>query len=280
MKYNREELIEEFLKTPILVGQRISIQGDGNGSQNKLSWGRVTVSEVDGDTISFTMYNGTTKKSRHISEIKRDTSHIGKDPFAEYYRIDFYRADIDCLIQRVGYKLSRLDDNVMPRFETIGDKADIPECNFDAMVVDANGNEVVIQRDLCWNYVQKRALIDSIYNGIDIGKFVIRRRPFKWVEDRVKNGKLTHTAFCDLIDGKQRITAIIDFINNEFTDSFDNYWSDLSAIARAKFIHYANLSFCELPDNTTDKMTMQIFLNINFSGVSMSQEHIDFVRKI
>ena len=34
--------------------------------------------------------------------------------------------------------------------------------------------------------------------------------------------------FKDLVDGKQRLNAIVDFVQDKYTDSFGNYYSDLS----------------------------------------------------
>ena len=61
-----------------------------------------------------------------------------------------------------------------------------------------------VQRDIVWTKSQNQLLIDSLLKDYDIPKVYFR--------DRVVGGK---TVF-DVIDGQQRIHAIISFLNDEF----------------------------------------------------------------
>lgn len=65
--------------------------------------------------------------------------------------------------------------------------------------------DVDYQRDHIWKHADKIALIDSIFNNIDIGKFVLVQR------DMGFDGKLY-----EIIDGKQRLTAIKEFYEDRF----------------------------------------------------------------
>lgn len=127
---------------------------------------------------------------------------------------------------------------------------------------------------------KKQLLIDSIYNNIEIDKFVFRLRSFKYVENRINNGLIENTSFKDIIDGKQRVHCLLDFINNRFKDSYGNYFNDLSKQAQNKFISYRNCTYVELPEDTTDQDVLKTFLSINFSGVPQSKEHIDFIKQL
>jgi hypothetical protein len=40
------------------------------------------------------------------------------------------------------------------------------------------------------------------------------------------------------------------------------------------------MSYIELDENSTDKDVLSVFLAINFTGVPMSKEHIEYVKSI
>lgn len=159
-----------------------------------------------------------------------------------------------------------------------GSDIDIPYVNWNPAIVDKNGNEVVYQRDFCWSLNDKQALLESIYNRIDIGKVVIRERPYSWVVKRLKEGK--EAAFCEVVDGKQRLKTIFEFVLGEFPDMNGNYFDDLSEEAKSRFFNFHGVAYGELGENATDEDVKAVFLGVNFTGVQMSQEHIDFVKSI
>jgi hypothetical protein len=57
--------------------------------------------------------------------------------------------------------------------------------------------DVDYQRDHVWSFQDKIDLIDSIFNNIDIGKFVFVQRDFSVIDK-----------LYEILDGKQRLTAI------------------------------------------------------------------------
>ena len=65
------------------------------------------------------------------------------------------------------------------------------------------------QRDYVWSEEDKVDLIDSIMHHRDIGKFVFVENPFDHSKERGGDSY-------EVLDGKQRINAIIGFINGEF----------------------------------------------------------------
>ena len=185
-----------------------------------------------------------------------------------------YGIDIEGLVWRCGFERdgkSRMEDCF---------KVNIPETCLNPIVIDCDDDEIEFQRGLVWNLEQKQLLIESIYNNIEIGKFVFRKRSFNWVEKRIKEGKLEHTAFMDLIDGKQRFTAIHEFMSNKFPDLHGNYYDDFSNKAKIRFRRYDNLVYVEMNEETKDEDVIKQFLAINFTGVPMSKEHIEFVKSI
>ena len=84
----------------------------------------------------------------------------------------------------------------------------------------------------------------------------------------------------DIVDGKQRLDAIRGFVTNEYPDLHGNYFSDLSEYARRKFEDFTSFCYAELDEDATDADVIRTFLNVNFTGVKMSKEHIDFVKEI
>ena len=272
MKKSKEELIEEFLKTPMQVGENIYIRG--LGSQDKVnSWGITTIKDIDGDKVAIKEY-GHNITWIEPENYKRCTHHIGVNPFQPEIRSQSYQSDIEQILWRCG--LSRDGSNKMERYFDV----DVPECNFDPIIIDDNGNEVKYQRDYVWTLKEKQLLIESIYNNIDIGKIVLRCRSFKWVEDRVNAGILKNTSFKDVVDGKQRILTMLSFIQNEFPDLDGNYFDELSVRSQRQFLHYRNIVYVELPEDISDKDVLKTFLAINHAGVPQSEEHINFVKEI
>lgn len=84
----------------------------------------------------------------------------------------------------------------------------------------------------------------------------------------------------DIVDGKQRLHTIYEFINNQFSDSYGNYWNDLSEEARRMFENSRTLTFAQMDESTTDQDVINAFLHVNFAGVPMSHEHIEYVKEL
>jgi uncharacterized protein with ParB-like and HNH nuclease domain len=62
------------------------------------------------------------------------------------------------------------------------------------------------QRDLVWSLEDKVNLIDSIYNDIEIGRFAFIKTDYS-----KNNFDFDKDFYWEILDGKQRISAIIDF---------------------------------------------------------------------
>ena len=270
----KQEKIAEYLKKPLKVGDVINNRYVN--SKGSKCCDMESIIKIDEEYAYFSPYNYSSSSLEKIklSEVEKSDFYIGVDLFVSDKYHQKYAIDIEQLIWRCGYEKyckSRMENYF---------GVDIPEVCFNPMVIDENGNEVEFQRGLVWSLEQKQLLIESIYNNIEIGKFVFRKREFHWVENRIKSGKLEHTAFMDLIDGKQRFTAIYEFITNVFPDLHGNYYDDFSTKAKNRFRHYNNLTYVELNEDTKDKDVIEQFLAINFTGVPMSRDHIEFVKSI
>lgn len=274
---NKQELIDKFLSEPVKEGDSVTVKG--LGSQDKESWnGRSTeVLKVNKDgsiLIQEYGYGSPTKVEKE--NYRKTTNHIGADPFPNKpwnSKLRIVAYTLDSIIHACGYERRKR----AYKFDTINE-IEVPELNWNPFFVDQKGNEVVYQRDFCWTLEQKQLLIESIYNNIDIGKIVIRLHSYDWVKKRVLAGKVA--SFKDIVDGKQRLNAILGFINGDFADLHGNKWDDLSEHAKYKFGDFMSVAYGEIGEDATDEDVKAIFLNVNFSGVKMSQEHIDFVKSI
>jgi len=126
--------------------------------------------------------------------------------------------------------------------------------------------DVDYQRDLVWTFAEKIALIDSIFNNIDIGKFVFVQRDFGVV------GKLY-----EIIDGKQRLTTLCEFFEDRFQYN-SYYYSELSQSDRQMFKNYGiTYGYLENPDK---KAILDTFIKLNTTGKPMAHQHIDKVKKM
>lgn len=128
------------------------------------------------------------------------------------------------------------------------------------------------QRGLVWSDVQKWSLIDSIMKNIDIGKFTIIRRP--WGSDHSK--PMTPKLY-EMLDGKQRITALWEFYTSQFKYN-GLYYYELHPRDRSHFKNY-RISYAEC-EPLTDEQKYRYFLKLNTTGVPIDQEHIERVRRL
>ncbi len=269
----KKEEIEAFLSEPIKVGDKVYVRGLGIQDKNKLGNTSIVEQVLEDDSIFIKKYNELIKVNP--GDYKKYTDHIGYDPIAKKLWSEGLRV-FNFNLYSIVHSFFNVDSKSL-RTETVLGKT-INELEWEPFFINEQGEEIVYQRDFCWNLRDKQLLIDSIYNGIDIGKIIVRKRDWNWVESRVKENK--KAALSDIVDGKQRLKAIFEFISNEFPDSSGFYWDDFSKIAQSRFLDFQAVSYGEIQENAKDEDVKKIFLNVNFTGVQMSQEHIDFVRNI
>jgi hypothetical protein len=121
-------------------------------------------------------------------------------------------------------------------------------------------------------------LIHSIFNRIEIGKFIFKYRSWNdLAKEMLESG---HGYDYECVDGKQRYHAILEFIQNKFPTQDGIYFEDLSPDAKGEFFRYDNLTVGKLDEDATSEDVLKTFLTINFTGTPMSKEHIEFVQSI
>jgi hypothetical protein len=132
------------------------------------------------------------------------------------------------------------------------------------------------QRGNVWSDEQKELLIDSIYKRINIGSFVFVEK--KWFH----NNDVTDYMY-EILDGKQRYTAILDYIMGKFP-YHGKYYHELSPVTRNEFENCQVLiGELQLDKNTSEynkKKVLEQFIRLNECGTTMDKSIIENARKI
>lgn len=318
MRFNKPQAIQEHLAKPIEVGNGVVFEfnydvtvteTEGRGKNKKevkltktyhhKGQGVVEVIEnhpehgliYQVDTGSVRFPDGVKLKSSYGDKwvkaewCRQSTFYIGYNPFPkDELRIEFYKQDIEQLIcSRVGLG-RRSDDLSTQEYKTIDKPTEkhygctYGGVNFDPYVTDANGNKQYYQRGLVWDLKQKQLLIESIYNGIEIGKFIFKYHSWESIEKQMS--ETGHGYSWDCVDGKQRLNALMEFVQSKFPDFEGNFWEDFSEQAKRKFLRFNGLAIGELPEKAKDQDILRSFLTINHTGTPMSEEHINHVKQI
>lgn len=275
----RQELIDNINSAELKKGDKVWIKLSVRGTHPDLCV--ILDLEDDGRVMLIERVDRSTQKDSlklPITDIVgRYITEVGAFPFDEVhnqvrpvaYTLDSILFGLDIFKEKSSHKL-------IP-YEVQGIK--VIETNWNPYVYDKDGSKRYYQRGLVWTLEDKQLLVESVYNGIDCGKILIRERSFSQLEALASRGE-TELAFKDIVDGKQRLNAIKCFIEEEFPDLHGNYFGDLSYRAQNEFTNHQLFSYAEMSDNTTDEEVIFQFLKMNFSGVPQSKEHIDFVRSI
>lgn len=132
-----------------------------------------------------------------------------------------------------------------------------------------------LQRDFVWNIEQKRELINSILIG--------RHIPHCAIINTIDKNDDKKDLFL-IIDGKQRLSTMFDFVDDKFTfeiDGSEYLFSELpvdykQAINNFYFRYYI---INEPWDNRiTDDQKIAWFKFINFAGTPQDKEHLDSLK--
>lgn len=114
------------------------------------------------------------------------------------------------------------------------------------------------QRPRVWTLEQNVALIESIYEGFSFGSYAVV------ANSEVDAPNSTHYYDGILLDGQQRIAAILDYVDNKFP-VFGFYYRDITLADQRRF---RQTSFPRVELRTTDEALMRDYYNhMNFSGV-------------
>lgn len=273
-KKTRDELIKDFLATPISVGEIVTVTRVPTSSKDRTETTTVRITGTNDDgTFTAKMsdnlhYQPFWLNLNSISPdtITRHTGKIGENPMLKYranrYKAQIFKYDIEGVLSMLG-----LNDRPSTLTEALG--TNIPHHSFNPFVTLPNGEKYFYQRDLVWSLQDKQELVESVYRDLDCGKIVLRERKYTLVENYIKNGgNPEHMGLHDIVDGKQRINALYEFVHNVFPDKYGNYWSDLSKNAQTTFRMTLSFATVMLREDATDKDTLLTFQNVNTRGVA------------
>ena len=129
-----------------------------------------------------------------------------------------------------------------------------------------------LQRDFVWSIEQKRELIWSV---------LIRRNIPRMAMVNIVSDNKDISGTYQVIDGKQRLSTMIDFYNDKFNLIIDDksyLFSELptdyqSAVSKYMFPYY--LVCEEYPNQITDEDKITWFKYINYSGTPQDKKHMD-----
>jgi hypothetical protein len=125
---------------------------------------------------------------------------------------------------------------------------------------------VEYQRDHVWTLDDKVSLIDSIFNNVEIGKFIF-----------VQLNEATPGKYYQILDGKQRLTALCEFFEDRFPYK-GVYFSEMSGLDKHTFrSHSITYGFLENPNQ---RSIYETFIKLNTCGRPMDHKHIDKVKKL
>ena len=123
------------------------------------------------------------------------------------------------------------------------------------------------QRDFVWNLDQKTALLDSIFNNVDIGKFTFIKN--KYDENR--------SHYLQILDGKQRLNTLCEFYEDRFLWK-GKLFSELCAIDCNHFTSFPIVQ-AQVSD-ITEQQIYKLFIKMNTTGVPVSKKDLDKVRSL
>lgn len=146
------------------------------------------------------------------------------------------------------------------------------ELNFNGMTLESIihknyfigiDKEPEYQRELVWSEEDQLLLIESIFDRLDIGKFVLVEKPF----DPFNPGY-------EILDGKQRLHAILSFIEDRF--KFKGfYFSELLPSDRRKFMNLP-IPLAIIQDKKVDRAKIiNYFIRLNTCGKQVDRNFLN-----
>lgn len=128
------------------------------------------------------------------------------------------------------------------------------------------------QRGPVWTGSQKRDYIEFLFRT---GQKI---EP-KFIKEMGKTGDVM-----EVLDGKQRLMAVTEFLENGFPIFGGDYWKDFCAKDKAYFlsldVEYERITVGNFERNLTASEKLELFLIENAKGTRMSQEHLEKIKKL
>ena len=187
------------------------------------------------------------------------------------YIIDFTNHDKDTTIPHqkrafCWYMIRPLCDNTSTFIENNDVKINFSNATIESLIFKVLHFGVDFdpkyQRDLVWTDEDREALLDSVFHNIDIGKFAF-----------IHLGYDGHYGY-QILDGKQRLTALLDFYLNKYPYK-GKYYNDLSK--RDKIWFRNRVVACGEMQEANQEQILKYFLMLNTTGKTVDKQHLDKV---
>lgn len=124
------------------------------------------------------------------------------------------------------------------------------------------------QRGYVWTLEDKLRLIESVMCERNIGSFLFVQYKYARYEGML-----------EILDGKQRLNALIEFYTGRFTYR-GKFYHQLSRIDRTRF-EGARVAYAYLDgENMTRVQLLEMFLEMNCAGVPQTEDHLNKVREL
>lgn len=143
------------------------------------------------------------------------------------------------------------------------------------------------QRDLVWSLAQKQDLMKSLFYHLPIGAIYINRH--NYLNDTIVNGikhfknkkDLNYFSEIDnvVVDGKQRLSTVLSFLNDEFPIIINNneiYRHDMSKFDIANLLNNNINVIQTYIENRND--LIKFYVQINTSQTTHNESEIDFAK--
>jgi hypothetical protein len=121
------------------------------------------------------------------------------------------------------------------------------------------------RRDYAWGPEDKQRLLDSLFAGHDIGRFIFVNNAWPQPDD--------------ILDGKQRLSTLADFFTSRLAHR-GRYWDELSVRDRDS-LENRSVQFADVDSKGfTRAELLEMFLQVNVAGVPQSEEHLRHVQDL
>lgn len=268
-----DQKINEWVNGPIRENDHFRVKG-----QDGVKWYALGPSNtklgvmICNNNLNESLRNEVNMEHPALYKIAEDFD--GVNPFIQN-QIRFTGYDLSNILSTLGYDI---DKKSFREDKCKDGEFPMPYSNFNPYFV-IDGKKEYYQRGYVWSLEQKQSLITSIYLGLDAGRIIVHTHSWKEQEKMVKAGFADYAAR-DVVDGKQRLSCAIEFIENKLPDAFGNYFEDLSASAQRDFENYHGFSFGQIEVPCTPKQIAEIFLNNAVAGTPLSKEHIHYMKSL
>jgi hypothetical protein len=165
-----------------------------------------------------------------------------------------------------------MDFNDIKMFPFSGFEVDIPFRDIikwvEKQIEDGLNIAPDFQRGHVWTDEQRSRFIEYQLSGGENGKTILLNHP-GWSGRHNKNGPY------EIIDGLQRLTSVIMFMENKMK-AFDLYRSEFTGQIRS---HIGGLKW-RIYELQTRQEVLEFYINLNSGGTPHSKEEIERVKKL